>query len=86
MCASLLDEAININNTNIEIVHIFGKLHRDEIKQFFWGMPKMVSRVLFAHSVQKRLEIIPIMDVLKEDLKRDGKVVLSGQKAIDKYF
>jgi hypothetical protein len=40
----------------------------------------------FAHSVQKRLEIIPIMDVIKEDLKRDGKVVLNGQKAIEEYF
>lgn len=46
----------------------------------------MVSRVLFAYSVPKRLDIIPIMDVVKEDLKRDGKVVLSGQKAIEKYF
>jgi|TARA_R110001583_G_scaffold47956_2_gene150019 hypothetical protein len=40
----------------------------------------------FAHSVQKRLDIIPIMDALKEDLKRDGKVALNGQEAIEKYF
>lgn len=39
----------------------------------------------FAYSVQKRLDIIPIMDVLKEDLKRDGKVELNGKKAIEEY-
>jgi hypothetical protein len=40
----------------------------------------------FAYSVPKRLEIIPIMDALKEDLKRDEKVALNGQEAIEKYF
>jgi hypothetical protein len=40
----------------------------------------------FAYSVPKRLDIIPIMDALKEDLKRDGKVALNGQKAIERYF
>jgi len=34
LSTSLLDEAINIKNTNIEAVHIFHKLHCDEIKQF----------------------------------------------------
>lgn len=33
LTTSLLDEAINIKNENIESVHIFHKLHCDEIKQ-----------------------------------------------------
>lgn len=69
MCASLLDEAINIKNINIEIVHIFGKLHRDEIKQFFLGDAENGLQSIICTFSAKRLEIIPIMDALKRRFK-----------------
>ncbi len=45
LTTSLLDEAINIKNTNIESVHIFRKLHCDEIKQFVGRCRKSVPDV-----------------------------------------
>jgi hypothetical protein len=45
LTTSLLDEAINIKNKNIESVHIFHKLHCDEIKQFVGRCRKSVPKV-----------------------------------------
>jgi len=45
LTTSLLDEAINIKNENIESVHIFNKLHCDEIKQFVGRCRKSVPDV-----------------------------------------
>lgn len=45
LTTSLLDEAINIKNENIESVHIFHKLHCDEIKQFVGRCRKSVPKV-----------------------------------------
>lgn len=45
LATSLIDEAINIKNENIESVHIFHKLHCDEIKQFVGRCRNSVPKV-----------------------------------------
>ena len=45
LATSLIDEAINIKNENIESVHVFHKLHCDEIKQFVGRCRKSVPKV-----------------------------------------
>jgi len=59
LCTSLLDEAINIKNTNIEMVHIFGKLHCDEIKQFI-GRCRKSSPEFFLHLFNYELNRVKI--------------------------
>lgn len=54
LSTSLLDEAINIKNTNIEEVHIFHKLHCDEIKQFM-GRTRKSSPDVCLHLLNSEL-------------------------------
>jgi hypothetical protein len=63
LSTSLLDEAINIKNTNIESVHIFHKLHCDEIKQFM-GRTRKSSPDVCLHLLNSELnrEVIKLDD------------------------
>jgi hypothetical protein len=49
LCSSLIDEAINLTNTNIDAVHIQGILHPEELKQFIGRFrnhnPKIVQHL-----------------------------------------
>lgn len=54
LTTSLLDEAINIKNENIESVHLFHKLHCDEIKQFVGRCRKSVPDV-YLHLLNSEL-------------------------------
>jgi hypothetical protein len=54
LSTSLLDEAINIKNTNIEAVHSFHKLHCDELKQFI-GRCRSSSPDVYSHLLNSEL-------------------------------
>jgi hypothetical protein len=54
LSTSLLDEAINIKNSNIEAVHIFHKLHCDETKQFI-GRCRSSSPDVYLHLLNSEL-------------------------------
>ncbi len=54
LTTSLLDEAINIKNTNIESVHIYHKLHCDEINQFI-GRNRQSQPEVYLHLLNSEL-------------------------------
>jgi hypothetical protein len=54
LTTSLLDEAINIKNTNVESVHLFHKLHCDEINQFI-GRNRKSQPDVFLHLLESEL-------------------------------
>lgn len=67
LSTSLLDEAINIKNTNIEAVHAFHKLHCDELKQFI-GRCRSSSPDVYLHLLNGELnrEAIKLSEERKE--------------------
>jgi hypothetical protein len=64
LTTSLLDEAINIKNTNIESVHIYHKLHCDEVNQFI-GRTRKSQPHVHLHLLESELNREDI-DITKE--------------------
>jgi hypothetical protein len=67
LTTSLLDEAINIKNTNIESIHIYHKLHSDEINQFI-GRTRKSQPHVHLHLLENELNREDI-DIAKERRK-----------------
>jgi hypothetical protein len=77
LTTSLLDEAINIKNTNIEYVHVFHKLHADELKQFI-GRNRQSTPKVFLHLLNSELNREEIsIDVERKKIESLSRAALA---------
>jgi hypothetical protein len=84
LTTSLLDEAINIKNENIESVHVFHRLHTDELKQFIGRCRKSIPNVEL-HLLNSELERRDIdLSVERANIEAESEISLKYAQMLGK--